>query len=399
MAWTVDVDGNDITSICQTIRWRPKLNRPASCIVRFPAGLFSAPVGTSELHLSNGGLLFSGPVWFQQSDGTEDAAYTELTAYDHTIYLQKRMCKTGTDYPAPPSPNYTHEPGPCNLADPRAVITDNVTCTEILRAFINATNDCDPAGLPITVGSCATGGDNVVGEFTDWPMDIQTFANILLQTGQLDIMVNPGYGSSSVDLYNGDAGTDRSGSVSLQYATGSFNSRRGNRTSDMEQVINALWYLLGPKQAHYTGDITHWGGSITPTARDGGPDGDGPLPGTPWPPALVSRWSSSRSTYGYFQEIRVLDAKEDEQKIRDMFETLFAQEAYLRAVPRTFAYLSPDRTTAGPSFYVGDKISVSAGGILGGGFSGTVRVYEYEITVDTDGIGEFTDLTTSDNQD
>ena len=82
---------------------------------------------------------------------------------------------------------------------------------------------------------------------TDWPMDIATFANTLLSTGVLDIIVNPGFGSSSVDLYNGDAGTDRSGSVVFQYATGAFNSRGANRTGDMEEVINALWYLLGPR--------------------------------------------------------------------------------------------------------------------------------------------------------
>ena len=97
MAWTIEVDGTDITSICQQITWHPKLSRPASCVARFPANLFSATTGVSQLRLYNGGLLFSGPVWYQQGDGAEDAAYTELTAYDHLIYLSKRMCKTPAD--------------------------------------------------------------------------------------------------------------------------------------------------------------------------------------------------------------------------------------------------------------------------------------------------------------
>lgn len=402
MPWSVDVDGTDITEICQSIRWRPKLSRPASCIIRYPGHLFSVTPGVSELHLSySGNLLFSGPTWFPQHDGTEDVTYSEITAYDHLIYLIKRMCKTGLEYPDPPSPNPDHEPGPGNLADPTQVLLDYVTGPEILAAFINATKDVDPGPFPLNVGSVASGGDDLSATPADWPMDIATLANMLLETGQLGIFLIPGYGSSTVNLTNKGEATDRTGSVSVQYATGAYNARNANKTQDMEEVINALWYLLGPKKPQYDQDISHWAGSITPTAANAGGDGQTPggNPGQPWPPGLVSRWMNSRNTYGYMQMIEIHDSREDEQAIRPLFETMFANEALLRAVPQTMAAVSPDRFSTAPPFYVGDLISVSAGTALGGGFAGAERVYEYELTIDADGIADFTDLVTSPDQE
>jgi len=407
MAWSVDVNGTDITAITQSIVWNPKLSRPASCVVRFPSHLFSASTGSNRLRLSNGGLLFSGPIWYQQQQGAEDAAYTELTAYDDLIYLGKRMCKTPADWPdnnfpiIPPDP--AAEPGPCNLADPTKVILDFITAPEILAAFINATNDCD-GPMPLSVGSVASGGDDMTGFPTDWPMDIDTFASILLTTGVLDIVVSPGYNSSTVNLWNGDYGTDRTGSVVVQYATGAFNARSANRTIDMDEVINALWYLLGPKDPWYTNDIQHWKGSLTP---DGAHDIDtwrdptgGSHPWHPWPAGLISRWNSSRSSYGYMQQIDIHDSKEDENKIRFLFERMYANEAKIRAVPRTFVSMGLDRTTGPPTFFVGDLITTTAGSTVGGGgFSGAQRVYGYELSIDTDGVAEYTSIDASADQE
>jgi hypothetical protein len=101
----------------------------------------------------------------------------------------------------------------------------------------------------------------------------------------------------------------------------------------------------------------------------------------------------SRATYGYMQEIQTHDSKEDEQiTARPMFEEMFANEAYLRAVPRTIATVRPDRFTTAPTFMPGDLISLSGGSALGGGFSGTALVYEYELSIDTDGIAEYGEI-------
>ncbi len=399
MAWNVSIGGSDITGYCQEIKWRPRLSRPASCTVRFPAHLFSGiSPGVSELQLSSGGLLFSGPCWYPQDDGDENATYTEVTAYDHLIYLNKRLCKTPADWPDNDWPEVSPptEPGPCNLADPSKVLTDFVTAPEILAAFINATNDCDPGGYQLSVASAAGGGADMTGVPADWPMNLLDMAEMLLSTGQLNILVNPGSGSSSLTLTNGGVVNDLSGSVVLQYGTGAFNSRGANRTRDMEEVTNALWYLLGPKRPFYDGDISHWAGSITPTAphRDDPENPDDEE--DDWPGDLVARWEGSRGTYGYMQEIQVHDTAEDEQvNARPLFEEMYANEAYLRAVPRTFTGIRPNRFTSAPSFRPGDLIGVQAGSMLGGGYSGSVLVYEYEVTVDADGIAEFTDMLTS----
>jgi hypothetical protein len=397
--WSVDIDGSDITSLCQNITWHPKLSRPGSLSVRVPGHLVSVTNGVSEMHLTNGSLLFSGPVWMPEDQGDADATYTVITAYDHLIYLNKRMAKTPAGWPDNNYPDEIPptEPGPCNLADPNKVLTDYITAPAILGAFIDATNDCPDGAWQITVGSVASGGPDMTGVPADWPMNIQNIADMLLDTGQLNILVNPGYGSSSVDLTNGGVVNDLSGSVSLDYGTGNFNSQSATKSSDMEDVINALWYLLGPKRPWYTGDISHWAGSITPTAPNAGPDGDGGEPGDPWPPALVARWMGSRGIYGYMQEIQTHDTKEDEQTTaRPLFEEMFANEAYLRAIPRLFTGITPERAYgSSPTFMPGDLISVSAGSQLGGGYSGSVLVYEYEISVDADGVAEYTQLIAS----
>lgn len=412
MTWSVDIDGTDITSLCQTITWRPKLNRPASLVVRVPGHLVSSTVGVSEMHLVNGDLLFSGPVWYIEDEGDPDTTYTQITAYDHLIYMTKRLCKTGLDYDAGTDPVRPWNPGPCNLADPRQVILDFATAPAIMGYFITAANDCDllkPGGtpFPITVASVAAGGDEMGADIgnglpVDFPMTLQAMLDMLLQTANLNILVNPGYGSSSVDLTNGGVVNDLSGSVVLSYQTGSFNSQTANRTRDMEEVTNALWYLLGPHRYWYTGDISHWTKSITPTAPFECPEDDPDCFGNEddWPPELVARWMGSRAAYGYFQEMKIIDANEDKQvRTTPWFQQMYAGEAYLRAVPRQFAGVKPERESGGGvSFMPGDRIGVAAGTKLGGGFSGSVIVYEHEITIDADGVAEFTDLVTSDNQ-
>jgi hypothetical protein len=407
--WSVDIDGTDITSLCQTITWNPKLSRPASLVVRVPGHLVSVTNGVSEMHLTNGSLLFSGRCWFPEDSGDPDATYTSITAYDHLIYLNKRMAKTPIDYPAAVPDQITdpdHPPGPCNLADPSLVVQQEGTAPAIMAAFIKATNDCDslaPGGgpMPLTVGSVSGSGPDMSGVPAEWPSSIQDMADMLLSSGWLDMVVNPGVGSSTVDLITpplqGGGIRDLTGSVSLDYATGGFNSQAATKTSDMDTVTNALWYLLGPRVHWWAQDISHWRGSITPTAANAGGDGEGGEPGTPWPPALVAKWMGSRATYGYMQEIQIHDQKEDEQTTaRPLYEEMYANEALLRAEPRKFISIKPERQSGGGvSFLPGDLISVNAGAVLGGGFSGSVLVYEYEITVDADGVAEYTQLLAS----
>jgi hypothetical protein len=319
------------------------------------------------------------------------------------------MCKTPADYPLA-DPNIiqdpTHAPGPCNLADPSLVIDNEVTAPAMMAAFINATTDCDPPAArggpggpwPIIVGSVASGGVDLTSVPADWPMNIADFAELLLSTGRLAMIVHPGYGASTVDLTNGGIQNNLTGSVSIDYQTGGFNAQTVSRTRDMADVTNALWYLLGPHYHWWPQDLNHWHGSITPTAPNAGPDGDGGEPGDPWPPELVARWTGSQASYGYMQEIQIHDEKEDEQEtVRPLFEQMYAKEAGLRAGSRTFTNFKPERATGtGAMFGVGDLIHVSAGAKLGGGgYSGDILVYEFEISIDADGVAEYTSITGS----
>ena len=377
MALTADIDGSSITSLCQSIRWRPRLSAPATGIVRVPAHLVSVTPGVSELHIYSGGtLVFSGPVWYTQADGDPNATYAEITAFDHLIYLQKRLCKTATG----------------NLITPGSVILSEVTAPSILAAYINNTLSVDGA-MPLSVGSVAGGGADVSGAPTSFPMSIDNMRALMVSTGQVDVLVNPGVGGSTVDLTNGDGGNDLSGSVFWQYGTGAYNCQVATFTQDMDVVINALWYLLGPRCSE-----TRWRGSITPTA---------PHVGGTWPPSLVSRFMGSRSTYGYMQEIRIFDDSDGdcndpspvgENAVRDLFEEEWANEAWIRATPRVFASIRPERGQS-PNFAVGDLITVSAGSQLLGGFSGAQRVYEMEVECDADGIVSITEIITSADQE
>lgn len=364
MPLSASLGGSDITEFCQKITKKGALNGIDSGIIRAPAHVVSG-WPDAELVLSDGGTQFAGPVWYAQGEGDPNSAYVELTAFDHRIYLARRMCKTDTG----------------NLITPGDVILDNVDAPSILAAFIANTDSFD-ASLPITLGTVDSGGADVTGVPTSFPMSVWRMAQLLVSTGQLDMMWSHGSGGGTLDLLD-DYDNDLSGSVDYEYATGAHNCQIATVTVDMEEVINALWYLLGPRISE-----ERWRGSITPTA---------PHPGGTWNAGLVTRFMDSRTAYGYMQEIQVFDDKGDENSIRLLFEERWANEAWIRAVPRTFASIRPERGIA-PNFGVGDQIGVAAGSILNGGFSGSQTVYGYTWSTDFDGVDEIEEIITSADQ-
>jgi hypothetical protein len=379
MPLSAQIDGADITDICQQITWSPRLNLIESGTVRIPSGFQGYAVGDSDLHLYEGGTLkFTGTLWNAQPEGGVDASYTELTAYDHRIYLTKRQCKALSAHPAG------------DLITPGSVILEKITAPEIMAAYIANSFAIDGL-MPLTVGEIDAGGPDVTGVPMDFPMTIDRMRALLTSTGQLDQVLHPAIGNSTVDFLN-DYTNDVSGSVLFEYATGSHNCQVATLTVNMDEVVNALWYLLGPRRTKQ-----RWAGSITPTAPYADPDGPGPLPGPAWPADLLTRIAASRAAYGYFQEIRIFDDEGDEQDIRPLFVEEWANEAWVRAVPRTFASVRPERGIT-PSFRVGDTIGVAAGSILDGGFSGTQTVYGFDWTCDADGVDEIAELITSHDQ-
>jgi len=235
-----------------------------------------------------------------------------------------------------------------------------------------------------------TGGDDATGVPMDFPMTIERMRALLTSTGQLDQVLVPGIGSSELHLlndYSNDSGVD------FAYGTSPFNCQVATKTVDMEVMTNALWYLLGPRCTK-----ERWRGSITPTA---------PHPGTgpadEWPTALLTKISDSRIDYGYMQDLRVFDDEDGDcddptlgaNAVRPLFELEWANEALLRALPRVFASVRPERGIAPTNFTVGDLVGVSAGSLINGGFSGDQHVYGFDFSTDYDGVDEFEEMLTS----
>lgn len=383
MSLSAEIDGTDVTEFCQTIRWSPKFNLIDSGMIRVPGGTVTCQEGVSRLAIYlNGTLKHCGPVWYSEAQGDTDGAYEEITSYDDRIYLSKVLCKWddgGSSY---------------NLITPGQVILDEQTAPEILAAYINnALTDPDaalyqPSGHPtsgpsapltIALGTVDTGGASVEGLPMDFPMSIDRMRQLLTGTGQLDQIAHPGLTETTLDLLN-DYNNDLSGSISLDYGIGAFNCQIATLTIDMKDMINALWYLLGPRITKQ-----RWGGSITPTAPNVVND---------WPLSLVTAIGNSRIDYGYMQEVNVFDDEEDEQSIRELYEELWANEAWVRAVPRTFASIRPHRGYV-PAFGVGDVIQVRAGALLNGGFTGDQMIWAFDLSCDADGVLSMDEIITS----
>lgn len=408
MAWTVDIEGNDITSYCQQINWHARWSRPATVVVRCPGHLFQASDG-EELHLyENGTLKFSGPIWNIQPSGGPDRTDIEITAFDHLIYMSKRLCKQPSDGPSP-----------FNVVELFPVFDTYITAPEIMHAFVRAALEdpfaTDPvdgpvsAPLPWILGDPSGGDDvSVMGAPMNAPMTLDQMRQNLLSTGQLAINVTPGVGASRLDFVRPPTKPGAS-ATTYSYQTGAFNSQNATYTDDMDEMVNALWYLLGPRgpRAGPTAPnrprgikINHWAGSITPTAANAGGDGEGngevDIPGDQWPPELKQRFFQSRAQYGYFQEIQVLDDNADEQTIRELFEEKWANEAWIRATPRKIVNITPERGVS-PSFNLGEFITMEAGSRLNGGFSGLVQVFEFEVDINVNGVVAITQIIASDD--
>lgn len=385
---TAALDGSDITEFCQEIRWRPRFTDLHGAVIRFPGEFLSAlPAQVLELSL-NSAPIFNGGIWMPEASGEVDAAYVEATAWDWSIALRKRMCKQGAS-----------DPDPGNMVDVSPVVDTYKTGPEIASHFVqNAIDDPDaalfvpsgsfpPSGpskaLPVVVGTTDTGGVDLTGTPMAFPMTIDRMFGLLQSTGQLVVQRVPGDGYTTLNFLN-PYENDLSGTVVYSYGTGAHNAQNPTYTLDLDDLVNALWYLVGRRRRD-----GRWPGSITPTAPNTTED---------WPDELLQRISDSRIEWGYGQEIQVLDDAGDENAIREMFEERWANESWIRAVVREFASIVPERGTQ-PNFTVGDTIGVAGGSTMNGGFSGAQRAYGFDLAQDADGVLTWDDITTSADQE
>jgi hypothetical protein len=397
----VTLDGVDVTDVCVAGNWTRRLNRPSVAQVRIPMQEVTADVGSllkiEALVGTNYVIVHHGRVLLCETDTGEDTGYTVYNSTDPMELWQWRPVRDDD----------------CDWSKPN-IIDTYITGSEIIEAALTSTVYCgggaqDECEGPIflDMGAFATGGASLTGAPTDWPMTIAELVSLLVSTGEVDVVIeptDPGGGIMGiVSGYNGDFGTDLSGSIVFSYGMGDFNVRRLRWNQDMTGMSNKIWYLGGPRietAADPAGD-QHWCFNV---------QGDDPLLAYPpggalSPPASATNNQlgvlrvASRSAYGVRMDIQIYDAYDDCAGVgtvgRDLFRYRWQQESWLRAQPREIMHVTPTRETEIGTFDIGDIVGVEATAAVRGGFSGAQRVYEYTVSWDQDGVLELSELQTS----
>lgn len=427
MAAQVYIDGTEVTNVCLDGTATRRLNRPAQATMKLPIDEAIGDVGSRMKVVLDGSLFFHGIVLMIEDQAEEDFGYTTYNATDPLELWRWRPCRDFTG------------PTPGNLITPtflERLESGPQVIEEIMLASEDPTEVPEEAEGPLFLsfnsGSFATGGVSLSGAPTNWPMSMADLASLLISSGELDIVLTPidsGGNMAQVDCYNGNYGTDLTGSVSFDYATGNRNVRSIRQVVDMSNVVNKLQYFLGPKETltRYKANITGDDPCLPGNTYGGGGVG-GALLGRPYaasPNTLGIRRGDSQALYGVrfeFQEFDVdVVSKEDPDgapaipcgdPVRTLLRKRWQQESWLRAMPRTLVHVTPVRISDNMQlppgvnpvqigdFDIGDLVGVSAGAILRGGFSGVgQRVYEYTVGWDTDGVYELSEIQTSADQE
>ncbi len=397
----VTLDGTDVTQFCVAGTWTRRLNRPSTAQIRCNMEVVNAPVGSllkiEALVGTTWEIVHHGRVLLCETDTGEDTGYTVYNSTDPMELWQWRPVRDDT----------------CDFSDP-TIINDYLTGPLIMEAALENTVYCgsgnqdDTEGaIFLDMGTFAGGGAHLTGAPTDWPMTIAELASLLISTGELDLVITPtdpgGDVMGTIDGYNGDYGTDLSGSIVFSYGMGDFNVRRLRWNQDMTTMVNKLWYYGGPKVATAADPaaVQHWCYNV---------QGDDPLLAFPpggklSPPASSTNNQlgvlrvNSESAYGVRMDIQIFDAYDDCMGVgtvgRDLFRRRWQQESWLRAQPREIIHVTPTRETEIGTFDIGDLVGVEAVSAVRGGFSGAQRVYEYTVSWDGDGVLELAELQTS----
>lgn len=387
MTLAVSLDGVDVSGVAIRGSSTRRLNRPSQAQITIPMDSAIGGAGSALKISFNGQLHHHGRVLDCETDTGEDEGFTVYNSTDPMELWQWRPARDDTgDFSKP------------------TFIEDYITGPEIMFDILD--NSVFYEGdLFLDFGTFELGGVDLSGAPQDWPQPISQIASLLISTGELDLVItptDPGGGiMGTIDGYNGDFGTDLSGSVVFQYGMGALNVRRLRWNEDMANVCNRLWYYGGPRigtSQDPAGD-QHWCWNIT-----------GDDPGLANPPGgdidysnpLGDRRLASQAAYGVRMDIKIWDALSDlclgEGSVdpgRDLYRRLWQAESWLRAVPRELIHITPIRGFGINTFDIGDLVGVEAGSQVRGGFSGAQRVYEYTISWDEDGPFELSELQTS----
>ena len=345
-------------------------------------------------------LWHHGRVINCETTADENVGYTVFNSFDPLELWASRPVRDSTGNFANPDIIQANIFGP-------QIIEDMCINSECRGGALTPPADCE-GPLRLDLNSFAGGTTDLTGFPSDWPMTMMQLANLLISTGEVDIVITPiefdaddNYGQ--LDVYNGDYGQDLTGSVTLSYGMGDRNIRALRWNEDMTQMCNKLWYYLGPKC-----DVEHWRANIT-----------GDDPGLAYPPGgalsppasatnnqIGVRDAISRNVYDVRMDIKIFDAAGDGADCsepvvvgHELYRRLWQIEQYLRAVPITLIHVTPIRDFGIGLFSIGDLITVEASADVKGGFSGAQRVYEYTIDWDEESVPAIGELqVSSDNE-
>lgn len=457
---TVVLDDVDVTAFCVEGSVTHRLNR---------IGTASVKINMAEFETLFGSLLIPGPGSYLKIYLTNTVIGTTPRLWHHGRVLN---CETTADVDtgytvfnsSDPLEMWAHRPvrdppqstTPGNFSNPSIIqefgdpsVSAGNGAPKIVQMMMSGSEDntipADSEGpLRLAQGGFASGEVTVEGVPTDWPMTMAQLTSLLVSTGVLDIVITPiefdasnNYGQ--IDCYNGDYGTDLTGSVAFQYGMGAYNIQSLRWNEDMSNLCNKIWYYLGPKY-----DEQHWRANVQ--GDDPSFNSDGNLTGA-WTsgntyflgnvvsqvlagqtfyyiakdtntasaanePGVADRWwdfwdtwmvppggrlspsasatdnqlgvkiASSRVAYDVRMDVQIFDANTEALDARDMFRRLWQMESWLRSEPRSLVHITPTRDTAIGEFDIGDLVLVEAVSSVKGGFSGAQRIYEYTISWD-----------------
>jgi len=368
------VDGVDVTPYVLDGSTTHMHNQPSMVTIMAPTRLAPwAPTSRLKLVLDGGALDFHGACSAIEHSGTENEMYSKYSFTAPSAILEMRPARDG---------EASGDPG--DFSKP-TFIQRNVTAPQMMEEILTQSLvEGDPADAEgpagFTLGTFATGGANLTGMPADYPMTIAEVQSLLGDTGQLDIVetfIDSGGNMSMLSGYNGDHGSDLTGSVYFRFAEGtSSNARMCRWTYDMADLMNKLWIYLGPRKKSKNdpaGD-QHWAANITGGSTF--PD----LPRLPSSVVLAAR-DASQASYFVRMLIRIFDG--DESVALDLYKCWWLFESWLRLKPKQLISVTPHRGIA-PTFHTGDLIRVSAGTTVAGGFNKIQRVmgYTYRWTKD-----------------
>lgn len=360
--------GVDITEHCQQIIHEPELNLRSYAEVLVPSELVSFSEGADFLELAGG--VHKGRAYMGEDNGQPDDKMRTIQSFSGLVWWDRmQMMDADGDY-----------------SDP-SIIADNENACDIMHAALSNWNSFE-GGSDLSPGSSAGGVPLIGFKPVDFPWSLDRLREFLVNTGQLDVVEN--HGAGTVDFHAGDFGSDLTGSVALEYGTGSFNCMAAKYTFDFTKTVSRIRYFLGPKRPQYDGDIQHWAGDVQ--IDDPGLD----LFDAAKQATIDGLSASVEGMLGLLRRIEIHDSNGDENALRDLYYAIWQSDALVHMRPRRLLNVTPEPGIA-PSFVCGDIISVAAQ--LGEAHSGAGRVYSYRCEQDTEGNVELVRVTTSADQE